>query len=364
LIEGARDLAAYGATASALHRARGHAESLAQAERRGSGITAATTASTTAIAGLTVIGVSLSAAGLGVMTAVLALTALVTFEALTPLPAAARLLVDVRASAARLTELLDAEPPVRDPEDPKPLRDNHYHLRLRSAAPRIPGRELADGVDLDLPCGRRVAIVGASGAGKSMLLSMLVRLCGVGRGTVELGGVDLESLRGNDVRGVIGGMMSDAHLFCTSIRDNLLVGDPNADDDALNDALRRAGLTELDLSTMVGTDGDRLSGGQRQRLLLARALLADVPILLLDEPTEHLDPDTADAIMSDILTATTGRSLILVTHRLAGLDAVDEILVLDEGAVIQRGTHAELSQTPGPYRDLCDADAFASTTPV
>ncbi|MGH8879188.1 MAG: ATP-binding cassette domain-containing protein, partial [Stackebrandtia sp.] len=220
----------------------------------------------------------------------------------------------------------------------------------------------ASGVSLDLPPGKRVAIVGASGAGKTMLLSMLVRFTGIARGQVRLGSAPLAELRGDDVRGVIGGMLSDAHVFNTTVKDNLLVAGPEATDGRLREVLTRAGLAELDLSIMVGEDGRSLSGGQRQRLLLARALLGGHQVLLLDEPTEHLDPATAEAVMTDLLTATDGRSLILVTHHLGHMDAFDEILVLDAGTVVQRGTHAELMEIAGPYREVAGTFAYLTAT--
>ncbi|MGH8792722.1 MAG: ATP-binding cassette domain-containing protein, partial [Stackebrandtia sp.] len=277
-------------------------------------------------------------------------------------------------AAARLTALLDAPAPVAEPGSPVPLPQCRC-LTLRDVRPKPPARagddplsDAADGarktgttaadgrrgVDLDLPRGRRVALVGASGAGKTMLLNALTRFVDLERGSIRLGGVELSDLRGDDVRTVIGGMAADAHLFHATIRENLALAARGAgadvDDATLREALTRAGAGDLDLSTVVGEDGALLSGGQRQRVLLARALLADHPILLLDEPVEHLDPDVADRLVDDLLSAASGRSMILSTHRLAGLDRMDEIVVLDEGAVVQRGTHAELIAVPGRYR--------------
>ncbi|GAA4914863.1 ATP-binding cassette subfamily C protein/ATP-binding cassette subfamily C protein CydC [Stackebrandtia albiflava] len=367
LVGGAADLAAYGATDAAAERAGRDADRLAAAERRAGVAGAGITAAGTLIAGATVVGVFLTAGGLGVMTAVLALTALVGFEVVAPLPDAARRFVEIRGSADRVVALLDAEPVVPDPPDPAPLPTGEARLTLWDVRPELPGRRShGAGVTLDLPPGRRIGIVGASGAGKSMLLASLVRFTPVAQGTVTLGGidlVDLTRLRGDDVRTVIGGMLSDAHVFHTTVRENLLVAAPEAEDEALTAALRLAGLPDLDLDRPVGEDGGELSGGQRQRLLLARALLGTHRILLLDEPTEHLDDATADAVTADLLAATDGRSVILVTHRLTGLEALDEILVMDDGAVVQRGRHDELVAVDGPYRRLWRAGRLQTVLP-
>jgi len=364
LVRGARDLAAYGATDQAVHRAQSEAERLAGAERRNGGIATVVTAAGSLIAGATVIGVFFAAPDLGIATAVLTLTALVSFEAVAPLSQAMRRLVEIRGSAARLADLLDAEAVVPDPVTPSPLPTDEPRLTLWNVRPELPGRiNSGPGVTLDLPPGRRIAIVGSSGAGKSMLLSALVRFTPIAQGTITLGGidlVDLTQLRGDDVRTVIGGMLSDAHVFDSTVADNLRLAAPSADDAELVEALERAGLADLELTTTVGEDGGQLSGGQRQRLLLARALLGNHPILLLDEPTEHLDNETADAITADIVSATEGRSLILVTHRIAGLDSLDEILVMDEGTVVERGHHSDLVMIDGPYSRMTARELLTS----
>ena len=167
-----------------------------------------------------------------------------------------------------------------------------------------------------------------------------------------------EQSSGDDLRTVVGLVGQDAYLFDTTVADNLRVGRRDATDDQLYDVLDRVGLAAWlgrptpGLATEVGTHGARLSGGQRQRLAVARALLADFPVLVLDEPAEHLEPAAADALTADLLDVTDGRSLVLITHRLAGLESVDEILVMEHGRVVQRGTHDELLGQAGRYSDL------------
>ncbi len=164
------------------------------------------------------------------------------------------------------------------------------------------------------------------------------------------------------MRRSVGLCAQDAHLFDSTLRENLRLAAPEADDDALRAALGAARLLDWvrelpeGLDTQVGEYGARLSGGQRQRLALARALLADFPVLILDEPAEHLDLPTADALTADLLAATEGRTTLLITHRLTGLEAVDEVLVLDRGRVVQRGPHAALAAQEGPFRRLLDRE--------
>ncbi|GAA3300789.1 hypothetical protein GCM10020295_42390 [Streptomyces cinereospinus] len=177
--------------------------------------------------------------------------------------------------------------------------------------------------------------------------------------------MDAYALAGDDVRRLVGLCAQDAHLFDSSVRENLLLARRDATEEEVRDALARARLLDWaeglpqGLDTLVGEHGARLSGGQRQRLALARALLADFPVLVLDEPAEHLDLPTADALTADLLAATDGRTTLLITHRLAGLAAVDEVVVLDEGRVVQRGTYAELAVAEGPLRTMAEREAAA-----
>jgi ABC-type multidrug transport system fused ATPase/permease subunit len=240
------------------------------------------------------------------------------------------------------------------------MPDGPYELEARSVWARYPGGSAPAlrGVDLSLPPGRRVAVVGPSGAGKSTLASVLLGFLTCQAGSVLLNGTPVDRLAGDRLRTVVGLVGQDAYLFDTTIAENLAIGNREASDDDLRQVLDRVGLTGwLDrlpqgLATEVGRHGTRLSGGQRQRVAVARALLADFPLLVLDEPAEHLDPLAADELMADLLTVTTGRSLVLITHRLTGLESVDEILVMEAGRVVERGTHDTLLAGRGRYADL------------
>ena len=175
---------------------------------------------------------------------------------------------------------------------------------------------------------------------------------------MTLDGVELEQLDGDECRRAIGLVAQDAHIFDTTLAENLRFARRDATDDQLLAVLGRVRLLEwalalpAGLQTEVGERGARLAGGQRQRLAVARALLADFPLLVLDQPGEHLDTPTADAVLADLLEVTQGRSTLVITHRLAGLEQVDEVLVLDGGRVLERGTHAELIRAGGSYADM------------
>ncbi|WP_055568267.1 thiol reductant ABC exporter subunit CydC, partial [Streptomyces atriruber] len=306
----------------------------------------------------------------GVALAAVVLTPLAAFEAVMGLPLAVQYRQRVRKSAERVYEVLDAPAPVPEPAEPaEPAQapQTPFPLRVEGLHARHEGqdRDALAGVGLTLEQGRRIAVVGPSGSGKTTLAQVLLRFLGAHEGTYTLGGTDAAALDGDTVRGMVGLCAQDAHIFDSSVRENLLLAKKDATDEELRDALERARLDGWayalpdGLDTLVGEHGARLSGGQRQRLALARALLADFPVLVLDEPAEHLDLPTADALTADLLAATEGRTTLLITHRLAGLDAVDEVLVLDAGRVVQRGTYAELAAEEGPLRRMLDVERAA-----
>ena len=371
-LAGAAELHAFGAERAAVRRAAAADAELTRLARRtavasglGSGLTAA-------VAGLTLwavllLGVAVTGDGrLGrVPLAVITLTALAAFEAVNALPAAAIQLGQSRTAACRIAAVLDTPDPVPEPARPARLpaglaTAGPVTIKLRGAQVAYrPGGPLAlGGFDLDLPPGRRVALLGPTGSGKSTVAAVLLRFVGLTGGTASLNGHDLAGFRGDDVRSVIRGLAQDAHIFDATIRANLLIGAPDASDAQLADAAAQARLADWISSlpqgweTPVGAHGARLSGGQRQRLALARALLADPPVLVLDEPTAHLDPGSRRNLAADLLAISRGRSTLLITHDLLGLDRVDEIIVLSDGLVAERGSHAELSRSGGPYQRM------------
>jgi thiol reductant ABC exporter CydC subunit len=367
LTEGAAELIAFGAADTHLLSIEEHDAELTAIAAASAGTAGIGLALTTLLAGLAcwgclMVGIPAVLSGrLGATElAVITLIPLAAFELVVGLPVATQALLRVRQAAARVFEVLDTPDPVPDPEVAVPLPEPPYDLDVRSAWARYPGARspALRNVALSLPPGRGVAVVGPSGAGKSTLAAILVGYLRCRAGSVTLSGVPIECFSGDDLRTVVGLVGQDAYLFDTTVADNLRVGMRDASDDQLYDVLDRVGLAAwladlpLGLATEVGAHGTRLSGGQRQRLAVARALLADFPVLVLDEPAEHLEPAAADALTADLLTMTGGRSLVLVTHRLAGLESVDEILVMEAGRVVQRGSHDELLGQVGRYADL------------
>ncbi|GAA1122681.1 thiol reductant ABC exporter subunit CydC [Nocardiopsis composta] len=366
-LHGAPDLIAYGAMDRAVRRVEEADAELTRVARRDAGLLGFGAGATALITGLTVwgslfLGVTAVQGGtLGpVPFAVLVLTTLAAFEIVAPLPAVAARLGAMRAAGERLFGVLDTPPLVHEPDErrtlPDPLPDE---LRIRGLevcyGPDEPWA--LRGVDIDVRPGEKVAVLGPSGAGKSTLAAVLFRFRDPDRGTVELGGADITDYPRDEVRRAVGGVPQDPHVFTSTLRENLRLARPEAGDGELWAALRRARLADdveampEGLDTEVGVHGARLSGGMRQRLALARALLAAPRVLVLDEPTAHLDPDTRDAVVADLLDAAEGCSTLLITHDLAGLDRVDRVYVLAEGRVLQQGSPAELAARDGWYRD-------------
>jgi len=375
LLAGAADVHAYGAQAELLARASTADAELTRLARRTAVASGLGTGLSAAAAGATLWGVLLlgvTATGSGALTrvplAVLTLTALAAFEAVTTLPAAAIQIAQARTAGGRITAVLDALDPVPEPANPLPIPAGAPHVRLRGAQVRygVDGPLAIDGIDLDLAPGKRVAVIGPTGAGKSTIASVLLRFCDLCGGSATLDGHDLAGYAADDIRMIIGGCPQDPHIFDATISANLRLARPNATSGELATAAARARLLGWIESlpdgwdTHVGAHGARMSGGQRQRLALARALLADPALLILDEPTAHLDAENRRLLMADLLAVTAERSLLLITHELAGLDQMDEIIVLRRGRVAERGTHAQLMERAGEYRAMWQASQTAS----
>ena len=280
------------------------------------------------------------------------------------MPAAAVQLDQARVSAGRITAVTDTPNPVRDPRHPRPLPPGPFTITLHDATVRYQpdGPPALDRVSLDLPPGRRVALVGANGAGKSTVAAVLMRFCELSGGAALLNGHDLASYAADDVRTLIGGCPQDPHLFDATIRDNLRLARPGATDEDLEAAAARARLLAWIRSlpqgwdTPVGTHGAAVSGGERQRLALARAFLADPALLILDEPTAHLDPDSRQVLTADLLHATEGRAVLFITHEPDGLDQVDQIVVLEHGRVAEQGSHGQLRHAGGLYQRMRESE--------
>jgi thiol reductant ABC exporter CydC subunit len=323
-----------------LNRADGRAAaSVAAADRelvavalrdaRGAGAADAVGVAAAALTTLAILAATTAAAGRGaldpLLVAPLTLVAVGAFEAVLPLSTAARQLPAVLAAGRRVLELMDHEPEVADPARPAPAPSRRPGIALdRIVVDRGPERRVLDGVSLDLPAGGRVVLSGPSGSGKTTLAQLLVRFLERRGGDARIGPHDLRDHRQDDVRAAVLLGAQEPHVFDSTIRENLLLARPGAGDADLRAALARARLGEWvaslpdGLDTLVGERGRALSGGQRQRLALARSFLADPSVLVLDEPTAHLDTATAGALLDDLWREAAGRSLLLITHGDAG----------------------------------------------
>jgi len=266
-----------------------------------------------------------------------------------------------------------ATPAPATPAPPAPERAAGPRLVARGLAVGWPGREPAvTGLDLDLAPGRSVAVVGPSGVGKTTLLLTLAGFLPPRAGELLLDGVPLPAVDPAVRLSRLALTTEDAHVFETTVLENLRVARGSATADEARAALERAGLGDWlaglpdGVDTLLGPDARSVSGGERRRLLLARSLLAAAPLLLVDEPAEHRDPGTADRLVTDLLatprTTGAGRGVLLVTHRLAPLDAADEVLVLRDGRVAARGTHAHLLAADADYREAHAAEQHDSGT--
>ncbi len=273
----------------------------------------------------------------GVELAVMPLVALAAFEAVAPLAAAMDSLGRARGSAGRLDDLLCSEPEVDPHAGDAAAPTGPVALAISGLSYSYPGDPgtVIDGLDAVIPAGARAAVVGASGTGKSTLLSLLLRFRDYHCGSITIGGTELADLRADNARKLVATVEQHDHLFDTSVRDNLLLADQDADDDRVRKALGAADALEFveampaGLDERVGEDGSRLSGGERQRLMIARALLAEAPILVLDEATAHLDADTEARVLEGVHRWQGGRTVVLMSHSDRATDGVDVVVRLD-----------------------------------
>jgi ATP-binding cassette subfamily C protein CydC len=343
------ELVAFGRTGRELDRIDATDRSLAQLARRHrriSGLGEALVLLATGFTLVAVLAVATSAIRSGALGGVwlgmLALLAVSSFEAVRPLPVAAQQAREVGSASERLFELTDRTAPVKDPVFPlvpeivaAPLRLEQARFRYDERAPWV-----LDGASLELEPGERLALVGESGVGKTTIANILIRFLELEGGRATLNGHDLCDYAQDEVRGLIALAGQDAHLFSTTIRENVRFARPGSSDEEIAAALERAGVWDwvsslpAGLDTHVGELGDRVSGGQRRRIALARAFLSGAPLLVLDEPTAHLDRSTAEAIMDDLLSERGREGLLVITHDDIGLERFDRVLRLENGRIV------------------------------
>ncbi|ELQ6226791.1 cysteine/glutathione ABC transporter ATP-binding protein/permease CydC [Cronobacter turicensis] len=332
-----------------------------EAQRRQAGLTALSQAMMMLISGMTVVLILWMAAGgvggnstPGSLIALFVFCALAAFEALAPVGGAFQHLGQVIASARRVSEVIDQPADITFAE-PGADAPREASLSLRNVSFSYPGQPqpaLRD-ITLDVAPGEHIAILGRTGCGKSTLLQLLTRAWDPTSGDVALGGVSISEYREAALRATMSVVPQRVHLFSATLRDNLRLAAPQADDAALGAVLARVGLEKLleddGLNAWLGEGGRQLSGGELRRLGIARALLHDAPVLLLDEPTEGLDAETERQILTLVKEVAAQKTLLMVTHRLQGLTAFDRIIVMDNGQITEQGSHKELLALQGRY---------------
>lgn len=352
-LRGMAELTLYGNPSRRIQEIQTENTALITPQRQQNRIDATSGALTGLIGQLTWLSVVVLAIGLvqsgalnGPELVMLAFFAMASFEAVAALPVAFRAYGETLSAAKRILDLVDAKPAVTEPTHPQPAPSN-VAIEFNNVSLRYPdaAQNALNGLSFNLPQGQKLALRGASGSGKTSITQILLKFWDFEGGTISLGGQNLRDLSGNTVRGLCAVVSQQVHLFNTSIAANLYLAKPNATKDELFEACRAAAILDEILAlpdgfeTLVGEAATHLSGGQTRRIAIARALLKNAPILILDEPTEGLDALTEQAVTTALEHLLIGRTAIIITHRPKLLTLADQILTLDRGCVIATAAH-------------------------
>ena len=269
------------------------------------------------------------------------------------------------ASMERINRILEAENPIQEPENPQEISDFQDKIVFRNVSFSYDGgRRVLDGIDLEIPRGKMIAIVGESGAGKSTLVDLIPRFYDATEGSITIDGKNVKDLRVKDLRALMGNVNQDPILFNDTIFNNIAFGVDGATEEEVIAAAKIANAHDFILEkeegyqTNIGDRGTKLSGGQRQRLSIARAILKNPPILILDEATASLDTESERLVQDALDRLMSTRTTIAIAHRLSTIKNADEIVVLHEGKVVERGRHEELIALDGYYKKLNDMQAL------
>ena len=368
-IQGMADLLAYGRGAHRLTEISNNGINYGDAQRRMARVTGFHSGLSTLLTNLglwtiLVLAIPLVNAGTiaGPMLASLSLLTVAAFEAVMPLPLAAQMWNSAREAARRLFEVVDTEPVIREQwtvgSEQSPIKN--YDLRITDLSFTYPNQTIPalQNVTFDLRPSTSIAIVGPSGAGKSTLANLLLRFWDYSSGDITLGAESLKVYEQDEVRAKIGLVSQNTYFFNTTVFENLRFARRRVTREEVEAAAKSAQIHEFILSlpkgydTMIGEQGLRLSGGERQRLAIARAIIKDAPILILDEPTANLDPLTETQVLETLYALMKKKTSLLITHRLVGMENMDEILVMDHGRIVERGRHTNLIRSNGLYQRL------------
>lgn len=360
-LQGHAELTIFGAATRYRAQLDNTEERWQEAQRRQSELTALSQAVMLLMGGLAVVVMLwMAAAGVGgnttpgALIALFVFCALAAFEALAPVTGAFQHMGQVIASALRVTEITSQRPEVTFESRPQDAL-TQVALEVNQLSFIYPNQQqkALNEISLSVTAGQHVAILGRTGCGKSTLLQLLTRAWNPQQGEIFINGQPIRELDESTLRAATSVVPQRVHLFSATLRDNLLLAAPSASDEQLSAMLERVGLEKLlldaGLNSWLGEGGRQLSGGELRRLAIARALLHDAPLMLLDEPTEGLDAETERQILDLLAEVTAGKTVLMVTHRLRGLARFDSIIVMDNGEIIERGHHAELMATGGRY---------------
>ena len=369
-VQGMAELTVCGATEEVARKVAETSRQLIQAQEKMSHVAGFSQTGMLLISNLTLWAVMLVAIPLTVAgsiepqeLAMLALFTMAAFESVMPLPEAFRMLGLTRASANRLFDLVNQAPVIREPTVGKvisglfDIQFDAVDFRYSEKTPQV-----LKNINLNLTPGIRMGVVGPTGSGKSTLIQLLLRFREPENGEIRLSDTSLSEFNGEDIREKIAVVPQKVYLFNTTIRDNLKVANPDANAEMLEKACRVAQIHDFIISqpdgydTWVGETGIKLSGGQARRIAIARALLRDFQLLVLDEPGEGLDMATQQAMMESLYDHLGDRGLLIITHQSVGLDRLDEIVVLENGRIVERGDFKSLLRTNGRFTELMNSD--------
>jgi ATP-binding cassette subfamily C protein CydC len=365
-LQGLPELLVFGAYARQIDRVKQSNLALLKVQLRMSHIRELASALITVFSGLAVLAALYLAVNLvnraaldGAVLALVILAVMASFEAVLPLPLAYQYLGQTREAGRRLLEIVETEAQVVFPDRSVPL-ERQLSMRFENVCFRYHEQSpwALSNVDFHIPAGRRVAVIGETGSGKSTLIHLLARFWDPVSGQIRLGDTEICNFSEADLRRLISVVSQQPHMFNATLKENLLLARPGASEAELLAALDTVQLLEFvtglpdGLNTWIGEAGQGLSGGQARRVAVARAILHNAPLWVLDEPTEGLDPITEKNMMQALRRQAAGRTLLLITHRLTDLDWMDQILMLDRGRIIAQGSHAELMRNDRRYIEL------------